>query len=182
MAASFCFFASIYAVGSKRFLAFEPVDFQLPRDPTDRTEPHGDGLLILLRIKIWSSNLFQSTTICGFGDFWAGNSTLTKISNISIPRLAFDEAVPLEYIGGRFLSLDGSLDELGVKFARFLEIRRLLSRDESRDLLMFWAADLPRVLVEYPPTPNVRLYVDNSVFNALTRISRLKNIILKYSS
>ena len=46
---------------------------------------------------------------------------------------------------------------------------------------MFWAADLPRVLVEYPPTPTVRLYVDNSVFNALTRISRLKNIILKYS-
>ena len=51
MAASFCFFASIYAVGSKRFLAPEPVDFQLPRDPTDRTEPHGDGLLILQRIK-----------------------------------------------------------------------------------------------------------------------------------
>ena len=92
-----------------------------------------------------------------------------------IPILAFDEAVPLEYIGGRFLSLDGSLDELGVKFARCLEIRRLLSRDESRDLLMFWAADLPRLfLVEYPPTPTVRLYVDNSVFNALTRISRLK--------
>lgn len=94
----------------------------------------------------------------------------------SIPILAFDEAVPLEYIGGRFLSLDGSLDELGVKFALCLEIRRLLSRDESRDLLMFWAADLPR-LVEYPPTPAVRLYVDNSVFNALTRISRLKRII-----
>ena len=94
----------------------------------------------------------------------------------SIPILAFDEAVPLEYIGGRFLSLDGSLDELGVKFALCLEIRRLLSRDESRDLLMFWAADLPR-LVEYPPTPAVRLYVDNSVFNALTRISRLKSII-----
>ena len=102
------------------------------------------------------------------------------LEKFSIPILAFDEAVPLEYIGGRFLSLDGSLDELGVKFARCLEIRRLLSRDESRDLLMFWAADLPRVLVEYPPTPTVRLYVDNSVFNALTRISRLKNIILKY--
>ena len=87
--------------------------------------------------------------------------------------------MPLEYIGGRFRSLDGSLDELGVKFARFLEIRRLLdSRDESRDLLMFWAADLP-LLVEYPPTPTVRLYVDNSVFNALTRISRLKNIFRK---
>ena len=87
--------------------------------------------------------------------------------------------MPLEYIGGRFRSLEGSLDELGVKFARFLEIRRLLdSRDESRDLLMFWAADLPR-LVEYPPTPTVRLYVDNSVFNALTRISRLENIFKK---
>ena len=97
------------------------------------------------------------------------------LKKISIPILALDEAVPLEYIGGRFLSLDGSLDELGVKFARCLEIRRLLSRDESRDLLMFWAADLPRFLVEYPPTPTVRLYVDNSVFNALTRISRLKN-------
>ena len=98
----------------------------------------------------------------------------------SIPILAFDEAVPLEYIGGRFRSLDGSLDELGVKFVRFLEIRRLLSRDESRDLLMFWAADLPR-LVEYPPppTPTVRLYVDNSVFNALTRISRLENTFLR---
>ena len=47
MAASFCFLASIYAVGSKRFLAPEPVDFQLPRDPTERTEAHGDGLLIL---------------------------------------------------------------------------------------------------------------------------------------
>ena len=101
------------------------------------------------------------------------------LEKFSIPILAFDEAVPLEYIGGRFLSLDGSLDELGVKFARCLEIRRLLSRDESRDLLMFWAADLPRFLVEYPPTPAVRLYVDNSVFNALTRISRLKNTSIR---
>lgn len=89
---------------------FDPVDFQLPRDPTERTEPHGDGLRIL----------------------------------------AFDEAVPLEYIGGRFLSLEGSLDDPldGFKLVRFLEIRlcRLLSRDESRDLdgIWFWAADLPR--------------------------------------